>query len=369
MSIHDTPVETLVTTTRDPRSIESLTAVIDVVYQLHKRQQKQRSIRKVTIIESVTKDQEESSVTCDTMTPDKRELHRLISDNSVDLAIELVGRSLEALNIRNGDGYLLLSLAAKVVPSSRAVLLVDALFNAGISISFLKHNEWSKRNDLSVACDIGVHPIIFDALLKERIFYETTWWMSKKNIFRKPNGAAQGHFHLACVSGNYDLVEHLLDIISRVGSVRDLLDGSANNIMEILDTTVHCRGEDYNIKLILLCRMYFDDFPIGYSINYCLCSYMDSSNDFYDHYCLHKVIGKAMYRGVQSFVREFATLYPSQQFNRIMWRWTIWNSAPVLHPRLKLRALAYSTSVEDEEAEYAKARGANFNRHIFLDSF
>ena len=321
-------------------------------------------------MESVTKDKEKTSGTCDTMTPDMRELHRLISDNSVDLAIDFLSRrhSLEELNIQNGDGYLLLSLAAKVVPSSRAVLLVDALFNAGISISFLKHNEWSKRNDLSVACDIGVHPIIFDALLKERIFYETTWWMSKKNIFRKPNGAAQGHFHLACVSGNYDLVEHLLDIISREGSVRDLLDGDHNNIIEILEITLRCRSEDYNIQLIRLCRGYFDDFPNGYSKNYCLCSYMDAGNDFYDHYNLHKVIGRALERDMQSFVLEFANLYPSQQLNRIIWKWTIWYSDTVLHPRLKLRALAYTPSVEEEEAEHAKARRNNFDFFQFFHS-
>ena len=332
----------------------------------------QRSIREGAIMESVTKDKGKTSGTCDTMTPDMRELHQLISDNSVDLAIELVGRrSLEELNIQNGDGYLLLSLAAKVVPSSRAELLVDALFNAGVSIYVLKYNIWSKRNDLFVACDIGVHPIIFDALLKqsekEGTLY-TTWWTDRKNFYYKANGGEQGYFHLACLSGNYDLVEHLLDIISREGSVRDLLDGDHNNIIEILEITLRCRSEDYNIQLIRLCRGYFDDFPNGYLKNYCLCSYMDAGNDFYDHYNLHKVIGRALERDMQSFVLEFANLYPSQQLNRIIWKWTIWYSDTVLHPRLKLRALAYTPSVEEEEAEHAKARRNNFDFFQFFHS-
>ena len=312
--------------------------------------------------ESVTKDKEESSETCDTMTPDIRELHRLISDNSVDLAIELVGRS-NVVNTQDGDGYLLLSLAAKAVPPSRAVLLVDALFNAGVSIYLLQYIKWGKKkNDLFVACDIGVHPIIFDALLKQRTFYEPwwTWWTDKENFFNYMSNAMQGYFHIACVSGNYDLVEHLLEIKSREGSVRDLLDEAANNIMEILDTTLVRRSENYNIKLISLCRRYFDDFPNGYSIT-------DIQNEFTESFNLDGVIGKALNQGMQSFVLEFANLYPSQRLNGIIWKWTIRNSDTVLHPRLKLRALAYTPSIEEEEEEEAehakaKARRANFSK-------
>lgn len=69
---------------------------------------------------------------CNPKPLDIKLLRQLISDNSFDLAIELLGRgSHEVFGIENGDGYQLLSLAVKVIPSSNAVLLVEALINAG----------------------------------------------------------------------------------------------------------------------------------------------------------------------------------------------------------------------------------------------
>ena len=94
-------------------------------------------------------------------------LRQLISDNSFGLAIELLGKGgHEVFDIKNGDGYQLLSLAVKVIPSSNAVLLVEALINAGVSVYVRDYTKWSKRNDLYFACKIGVDPIIFDALQK-----------------------------------------------------------------------------------------------------------------------------------------------------------------------------------------------------------
>lgn len=331
-----------------------------------------------TITESAPKsapeDRRSCGEMCDAMSPDMKALHLLISDNSFDLAIEVLGRaSHEALNIENDHGYILLSQAVEMTPSSNAVVLVDALVDAGVSIyqsiGNRQNNEWSKRNDLFVACGIGVHPMIFDAILRRRIHYKE-WWTRWDFTTWTNRGPTRGYFHLACLSGNYDLVEHLLDIISKEGSVRDLLSESANNIVGILESTVRSFSEDYNIKLIRLCRRFFDDFPNGYSYSYSLCHYEDFSNSLTETYNLDRVVGSALDRGMSSFVLEFATLFPSQKIKQIIWKWTIWNANNIsnaLPPLLKLHALSYTPSHDEYEAECAKAKRVEYNTRFFHD--
>ena len=295
-------------------------------------------------------------------------LRQLISDNSFDLAIELLGKGgHEVFDIENGDGYQLLSIAVKVIPSSNAVLLVEALINAGVSIYVLDYTEWSKRNDLFFACKIGVDPIIFDALLKwdiERNARHVKWWREFRNFYNTTNGSNEGILHIACRSGHYDLVEHLMHTISKEESVRRVLDGNANNIAQILGNTILFQSEDYNIKLICLCRRFFDNFPVGYSHCYSLSHYMDHSDYCEAVYSLKEVIGHALTNSKYAFVLEFTKLFPSRKVNQIIWKWKIW-SANVLPSSLRLRALSYHPSHDENQAERAKAKKANFDPDSF----
>lgn len=313
---------------------------------------------------------------CNPKPLDIKLLRQLISDNSFDLAIELLGReSHEVFGIENDDGYQLLSLAVKVIPSSNAVLLVEALFNAGVSLYVLDYTEWSKRNDLYFACKIGVDPIIFDALLKWHIerntlYTRVKWWRDSRNFNHTADSSREGPFHKACLSGNYDLVEHLMYTISNEDSVRRLLDGKSNNITQILETTIRCHSEDYNIKLIRLCRRFFDDFPIGYYYCYSLTYYWEEGYCCTDVFSLKKVIVCALIKNMYAFVLEFTKLFPSQRVNLAIWKWKIWN-ANVLHPSLESPALSYSPSDEEYQKECKMAMDANFDPSTlnnYLDS-
>lgn len=314
----------------------------------------------------------DSDVTSIPVSVDVEILRRLISDRSFGMAIELLGKgSQRAYNEKSGDGYLLLSLAAKVMPPSNAVLLVGEMINAGVSIYVPVPGYrfmWSKRNDLLVACELGVDPVIFDAILKWHVARgavrpEWKWWLETVHI--SCNGW-HGPFYLACQSGNYDLVERLLHAIPKEENMRDFLSSKTNSIIEILMQSFR-HGENHMIKLVRLCRIFCDVFPVGYTE-------YGFARDYYDNeaqntvYNLDKVLGPALNQGMHAFVLEFATLFPSDEVNRILWKWTIWNatatdasSVHVLPPNLRLRAFSYCPSLAEYEAECAKAKKAGFD--------
>jgi hypothetical protein len=83
------------------------------------------------------------------------------------------------------------------------VLVIDALMKAGATL-LKRDNEC--RHALLFACEAGVDPVIFDALLR--------WNTIRNDILDKwwnhVNISNNGVFILACMSGNYTLAEHNL---------------------------------------------------------------------------------------------------------------------------------------------------------------
>jgi hypothetical protein len=127
------------------------------------------------------------------------------------------------------------------------VRLINALVAAGASLQKLD-NE--KRNVILYACEAGVDPIIFDALLNwnpRRKINLDNWWRS---FDQHGNGACD----LACESGNFNLAEHVLRAALTHVSASWFLPDGVYNILRVLSSAVLGSDESAAIKILNICH-------------------------------------------------------------------------------------------------------------------
>lgn len=159
----------------------------------------------------------------------------LINDLNVDQAIQLVlQKGNKVSNMKNTEGVSALMLATEIIPSSKAIILIDALMRNGAA---LNKRDDCRRHVLLYACEKGVSIEVFDRIL--------FWNSQRKNVLDKwwvqCNQRKEGIFILACRSSNTDLVRHVASI--GITQYSEFLLMESNNILKGFEIAVKSNNE------------------------------------------------------------------------------------------------------------------------------
>lgn len=159
----------------------------------------------------------------------------LINDVNVDQAIQLVlQKGNKVSNMKNIEGVSALMLATKIIPSSKAIILIDALMKNGAA---LNKRDDCRRHVLLYACEKGVSSEIFDRILfwnSQRKNNLDRWWS-------QCNDQKEGIFILACRSSSIDLVKHVASCGIKQNS--DFFSMESNMILKGLEVAVKSNNE------------------------------------------------------------------------------------------------------------------------------
>jgi hypothetical protein len=119
----------------------------------------------------------------------------------------------------------------------------------------------NKRQLLLYSYQAGVDPIIIDEILKCVDPIIVKRWRTDIDIFN------DGIFFLACHSGNFDLVQHVLNVASTEQLPGNVLGTVSKHILSVLELVI-CNGdhfeEDLLLRLIRLSCEVIDTFPDQY---------------------------------------------------------------------------------------------------------
>ena len=262
----------------------------------------------------------------------------LIGENSFEAVHKLLMETKNKYsNARNNHNIAALSLATKTLPPHKAVYLIDALMKAGATLP-KRDNE--RRHALLFACEAGVDPVIFDALLKWNVIRNDVlgnWW-------NHVNISKNGVFILACMSGNYTLAEHILKTVLkyRLATAEDFLFGRSNHILKGLLFAVENHGQNDFCKILGMCDNIIDYFPEEYD-NFD--EDQETGTSIYLSGILTHALEREMYTAVLDYSAYFSVMDYSQYncnlMGRVVWKLIARNPFVVLPKNIIDLSLSY----------------------------
>lgn len=258
----------------------------------------------------------------------------LIEENSVDLALQMLKEKGDKVsNANHSNGVSALMLATKVEPTSKAILLIDALMKAGASLDKWANN---RRDVFLYACEAGVDPIVFNAILNwssyplriDRTGAQHGWSINADN-------EASGVFILACKSGNFDLIRHVLSTAHRLFeqknilgedpcqegfydeeyNIENFLETRSNHILRALEVAVGRHEESFALRLLCLLSEFIKKVPDK-------CRVVFYNPKEYTNIYLSNIVNDALNHGMFSFIVEYGAIFSSNRyFKQNVWNW------------------------------------------------
>ena len=243
-------------------------------------------------------------------------------------------------NAKNGNEVTALMLATKVIPSSNALLLIDALMKSGAS---LNKRDIHRKHVLLYACEAGVDPAIFYDIVRRSSSNGSLgkWWV---HCDREKNGA----LILAAKSKNVELFRHVMTVARTKDT--DFLDNESNNILKILDLIVKWGNTDEHlvIEFLKIIREFAED-----NFDHEVRIEPAEGEDYWEEEGLYvgrnppkiyleDVIARSLDFRMFDFVREFANLFASDPYIKcIVWKWIEHNKTKTVPTQVQKLALLY----------------------------